>query len=262
MAKQVRQIIKIDEEKCNGCGACVPACAEGALQVIDGKARLVSETYCDGLGACLGECPQDAISFETREADAFDEAAATEHAAESGKPVHAHAHDHVAHSHGHGGFVCPSAKTIDRTRDAQVPQSATGEIASELRQWPVKLYLVNPSASYFANADLLISADCVPFAYGGLHPDFLRGRVLVTGCPKFDDVEVYVEKLSEIIALNNIRRITVLQMEVPCCSGLQRLAEHVIDQSGKSIPIEVVTISLAGEVKSACPSFDTLRSQD
>lgn len=235
MAKQVRQIIKIDEEKCNGCGACVPACVEGALQVIDGKARLVSETYCDGLGACLGDCPLDAISFETREADDFDEAA--------------------AHSHGHGGFACPSAKTIDRTQDSAGDQpTVSGEVASELRQWPVKLYLVNPSASYFANADLLISADCVPFAYGGLHPDFLRGKVLVTGCPKFDDVELYVDKLAEIVALNNIKSITVLQMEVPCCSGMQRLAEHVIDQSGKAIPIEVVTISLAGEVKTACSS--------
>jgi Pyruvate/2-oxoacid:ferredoxin oxidoreductase delta subunit len=179
MAKQVRQIIKIDEEKCNGCGVCVPACVEGAMQVIDGKARLVSETYCDGLGACLGECPQDAISFESKEADDFDEAAAMEHAAKSGKPIHSHSHDHAAHSHGHGGFACPSAKTIDRMQDsASSRPTVTGEVASELRQWPVKLYLVNPSASYFANADLLISADCVPFAYGGLHPDFLRGKVL------------------------------------------------------------------------------------
>jgi len=254
MAKQVRQIIKIDEDKCNGCGLCVPACVEGALQIIDGKARLVSETYCDGLGACLGECPQDAISFETREAEEFDEAAATEHAAKSGKTVHSHDHHHQsAHSHG-GGFACPSARTIDRTRESAEPVRArAGEVCSELRQWPVKLYLVNPGASYFENADLLISADCVPFAYGGLHPDFLRGKVVVTGCPKFDDVDVYVEKLREIIARNNIRRITVLQMEVPCCSGMQRLAEHVVDESGKPIPIEVVTITLTGEIKPACP---------
>ena len=246
MAKQVRQIIKIDEELCNGCGACVPACVEGALQVIDGKARLVSETYCDGLGACLGECPQDAISFETREAQEFDDAAATAHAAQSGKPIHAH---------DHGGFACPSAKTIDRTKDAagESPM-ASGEIASELRQWPVKLYLVNPTASYFANADLLISADCVPFAYGALHPDFLRGKTLVTGCPKFDDVELYAEKLTEIVSANNIKSITVLQMEVPCCSGMQRLAEHAVAASGKRVPIEVVTIGLSGEVKDAVPA--------
>ncbi len=248
MAKQIRQIIRIDEEKCNGCGACVPACVEGALQVIDGKARLVSETYCDGLGACLGECPQGAISFETREADEFDEAAATERAAG------AHPHDHHA-AHSHDGFVCPSAKTIDRTQDSAGHRpTVIGGIASELRQWPVKLYLVNPSASYFENADLLISADCVPFAYGGLHPDFLRGKVLVTGCPKFDDVDLYAGKLAEIVALNNIKSITVLQMEVPCCSGMQRLAEHAVAQSGKSIPIEVVTITLTGEAKPACPA--------
>jgi len=253
MAKQLRRIIKIDEEKCNGCGACVTACVEGALQIIDGKARLVSETYCDGLGACLGECPQGAISIETRQADAFDEAAAVNHAARAGKAVNAHLHDHSAHSHGE--FVCPSARAIDRTKGGEDEKPLqTGKIASELRQWPVKLYLVNPSASYYENADLLLSADCVPFVYGGLHPDFLRGKVLVTGCPKFDYVDLYAEKLSEIVALNNIRSITVLQMEVPCCAAMQRLAEHAVSRSGKSIPIEVVTITLTGEVKAACPA--------
>jgi NAD-dependent dihydropyrimidine dehydrogenase PreA subunit len=252
MAKRVRQIIRIDEELCNGCGECVSACAEGALQVIDGKARLVSETYCDGLGACLGECPQDAISFESREADDFDETAAMERVAASGKPVHAH--DHAAHAH-HQGFTCPSAKTIDRTKDvSRETAAARGGVGSELRQWPVKLYLVNPNASYFADADLLISADCVGFAYGGLHSDFMRGKTLVTGCPKFDDVELYAEKLTEILISNHIRSITVLQMEVPCCSGMQRLAEHSVAASGKSIPVEVVTIGLSGEVKNACPS--------
>jgi NAD-dependent dihydropyrimidine dehydrogenase PreA subunit len=252
MAKRVREIIRIDEEKCDGCGACVTACAEGALQIIDGKARLVSETYCDGLGACLGKCPQDALSFESREADDFDEAAAMEHVAASGKP--AHAHQHAGHTH-HDGFVCPSAKTIDRTRDAccETPL-ARGGVGSELRQWPVKLYLVNPNASYFENADLLISADCVPFAYGSLHPDFLHGKTLVTGCPKFDDTELYAQKLTEILAHNDIRSITVLQMEVPCCSGMQRLAQHAVAASGKSVPVEVVTIGLSGDVKNACPT--------
>ena len=253
MAKQVRQIIKIDEEKCNGCGECVTACAEGALQVIDGKARLVSETYCDGLGACLGECPQDAISFESREADEFDEAEAMEHAAKSEDAVHAH--EHAAHGHVHEGFTCPSATTIDRTKDAASEGlGLRGDIGSELRQWPIKLYLVNPKASYFENADLLISADCVPFAYGSLHPDFMRGKTLVTGCPKFDDVELYAGKLAEIVTANDIRSITVLQMEVPCCSGMQRLAEHAVAVSGKAIPVDVVTIGLGGEVKNGCPS--------
>lgn len=254
MAKTVRQIIRIDEDKCNGCGACVPACAEGALQIIEGKARLVSERYCDGLGACLGECPQDAISFESREADEFDEAAATEHVAKSSKPAPAPEAAIHAHSH-HGGFACLSAKTIDRTRDtAQHAQTAKGEVESELRQWPVKLYLVNPSASYFHDADLLVAADCVPFAYGSLHPDFLRGKTLVTGCPKFDDVDLYVEKMTEILEANNIRSITVLQMEVPCCSGMQRIVEHAVSVTGKSVPVKVVTIGLAGAVKGGCPS--------
>lgn len=252
MAKRVRQIIRIDEEKCNGCGACVPACVEGALQVIDGKAKLVSEKYCDGLGACLGDCPQGAISFESREVEEFDEAAALEHAAHSAHPTVSH--NHAAHGHHDGGFVCPSAKTIDRTKDVHSDGApAKGDIQSELRQWPVKLYLVNSSASYFENADLLVAADCVPFAYGSLHPDFLRGKTLLTGCPKFDDVALYAEKLAEIVSLNAIRSITVLQMEVPCCSGMQRLVENAVAASGKAIPVEVVTISLAGAVKSACP---------
>ena len=250
MAKKVRQIIRIDEQKCNGCGACVPACVEGALRIIDGKAKLVSEKYCDGLGACLGDCPQGAISFESREADEFDEAAAMDHAAHP-----ATEHVHSAQAHHHNGFSCPSAKTIDRTKDAccEAP-AAKAEIASELRQWPVKLYLVNPGASYFENADLLIAADCVPFAYGSLHPDFLRGKTLVTGCPKFDDVALYAEKLAEIVSSNAIKSITVLQMEVPCCSGMQRLAEHAVAASGKAIPVEAVTIGLSGEVKDMCPN--------
>lgn len=253
MAKGLRQIIKIDEEKCNGCGACVPACAEGALQIIDGKARLVQERYCDGLGACLGECPQDAISFETREAEEFDKAAAMEHVAESGAARHSHSPTAAEHAHSHGGgFVCPSAKTIDRREPGCSQSAVTGQIGSELRQWPVKLYLVSPAASYFDNADLLIAADCVPFAYGSLHPDYLRGKTLVTGCPKFDDVQVYAEKLTQIVSLNSIKSITVLQMEVPCCSGMARLAENAVAASGKSIPVEVVTISLEGSVKGGC----------
>ena len=252
MAKTVRQIIKIDEDRCNGCGACVPACVEGALKIIDGKARLVSERYCDGLGACLGDCPQGAISFETREAEDFDETAATEHVARSKTP--AASHDHHGNGHHHpAGFVCPSARTIDRTRDAHSQTAPPkGEVGSELRQWPVKLYLVNPQASYFEDADLLLAADCVPFAYGSLHPDFLRGKTLVTGCPKFDDVALYADKLTEIVESNTIKSITVLQMEVPCCSGMQRLAENAVAASGKSVPVDVVTITLTGEVKAGC----------
>jgi len=262
MAKQVRQMIKIDEDKCNGCGACVPACAEGAIQIVDGKAKVVMEKYCDGLGACLGECPQGAISFETREAEAFDEAATIEHLKETGRSVEAHlahmaehaagGHDQHAHAHhgrGHGGFVCPSARTIDRTREcSRADTPAAGSVQSELRQWPVKLHLVNPSASFFQDADLLIVADCVPFAYGSLHPDFMRGKVVVTGCPKFDDIEGHIDKLTEIFRRNRVRKVTVLQMEVPCCSGLARATEVAVQASGNDVPVDTITISLSGEV--------------
>lgn len=243
MAKRTRQIIKIDEDKCNGCGLCVSACHEGALQVIDGKAKLVSETYCDGLGACLGDCPMGAITIETREAEDFNEAAAMAHVAAAESHPHAHAH------HGHEGFTCPSAKTIDRTHEA--PKSCcgpTGSTASELRQWPIKLYLVNPQAPYFQNADLLVAADCVPFAYGGTHANFMRGKTLVTGCPKFDDTELYLDKLTQIVSQNNIKSITVLKMQVPCCSGIQKISEMAVAASGKSIPVNTITVSLEGEI--------------
>lgn len=249
MATRTRQIITIDEEKCNGCGLCVGACHEGALQIVDGKAKLVSETYCDGLGACLGDCPQGAITIETREAEDFNEAAAMAHVAatQGAAPTQAHAHSHA----GHGGFVCPSAKVIDRTHEAPRAQAAAVESApSELRQWPVKLYLVNPQAPYFQNADLLVAADCVPFAYGGTHADFMAGKTIVTGCPKFDDTEAYLSKLTDILGANDINSITVLQMEVPCCSGMSRIAQMAVAASGKDVPVEVVTITLDGQVKS------------
>lgn len=266
MAKTIRQIIKIDEELCNGCGLCVPACAEGALQIVDGKARVVSEKYCDGLGACLGECPQGAISIETREAEEFDEEAVARHLAATGRSMHdqaghthGHQHQHAGPdrtgggAHGHAGFVCPSARTIDRTsekHDEVASIAARGGVPSELRQWPVKLYLVNPASPFFENADLLVSADCVPFAYGGLHPDFLKGKVVVSGCPKFDDTGLYLQKLIEIFRRNNVRSVTVLKMEVPCCSGIAMITRQAIAESGKDIPMEAVTITLDGELQS------------
>lgn len=259
MAKRVRQVIKIDEDLCNGCGMCVPACAEGALQVIDGKAKLVSDRYCDGLGACLGECPRGAISFEEREAEEFDEQAAMAHVKAQSTPTAQAAcahHDHSASALKHSGFVCPSARVIDRTTEKPVERPASGrsEVPSELRQWPVKLYLVNPSASYFENADLLVAADCVPFAYGAFHPEFLRGKTLVTGCPKFDDTELYAEKLTEILRLNSVKSVTVLQMEVPCCSGMLHIAREASIASGRNVPVESVVIGLDGEIKSQRPA--------
>jgi len=256
VAKKTRQIVKIDEELCNGCGQCVTACAEGALQIIDGKARLVSDTYCDGLGACLGECPMNALSFETREADEFDEDAAMAFVAKTRRPEAATAHNHSAHGHGHGhggGFACPSARTIDRTQETtSASATATASLPSELRQWPVKLYLVNPKAPYFQDAEILLAADCTAFAFGSFHPDLLRGKTLVTGCPKFDDTQAYLEKLTDILASNNVRGLTVAKMEVPCCSGLVRLAEMAVAASGKHVPVNIVTIGLEGEIKSRC----------
>ncbi len=265
MGKAVRQMIKIDEELCNGCGLCVTACAEGALQVIDGKAKVVSESYCDGLGACLGECPQGAISFENRLAEEFDEEATLRHLDELGispEAHHAHmaehgmgkaaaGHQHGPHGHEHGGFVCPSARTIDRTREAATaPAPSSTHAPSELRQWPVKLYLVNAQAPYFRSADLLVAADCVPFAMGGFHSDLLRGKTLVTGCPKFDDADLYFEKLKQIFQQNDIKSVTVAIMEVPCCSGMLRLVQAAVLASGKEIPVEAITVTLEGETMS------------
>jgi len=236
MAKILRKVIKIDEELCNGCGLCVPACAEGAIQVLDGKARLVSDTYCDGLGACLGECPQGAITFEEREAEQFDEAAAMKHVQATRKPeVHT---------------GCPGSRMLDFSdeRPNETPQGASG-LPSELRQWPVKLHLVNPAAPYFRDADLLLAADCTAFAYGSLHPDFLRGRALAIGCPKLDDMDEYIAKLRAIIEEGGIRRITVLHMEVPCCLGLLYAARKAVEASGRDIPVESEVISIRGELK-------------
>lgn len=246
MAVQARQIIRIDEEKCNGCGLCVPACKEGAIEIVGGKARLVSERYCDGLGACLGECPQGAISFETREAEEFDEHAAMEYVARRSGSAQPHHHNHGG---ARSGFVCPSARTIDRTQKCACEDSApSGDVKSELRQWPVKLHLVSPGASFFQNADLVIIADCVPFAYGALHPDFIRGKVVVAGCPKFDDLPAHQEKLTQIFSRNDLKSVTVLQMEVPCCSGLGRAVAAAVRDSGKDLNVETVTIGLSGEV--------------
>lgn len=255
MARKTRQVIKIDEELCNGCGQCVSACAEGAIELIDGKAKLVSDVYCDGLGACIGECPQGAITFEIREAADFDEAAVAQRLRTLGREPAEHRHhdetaasadhaQHVGHSH-----VCPSARTLDfRANDEQDERGNSPVLRSQLRQWPVKLILVNPAAPYFQDVDLLVAADCVPFAYASLHPDFLKGKSLVTGCPKFDDVELYRQKLTEILRTNHIKSVTVLRMEVPCCGGLTYLLKTAIEAAGKDVPLNEVVITLRGEI--------------
>ena len=237
MAK--RKIIRIDEDKCNGCGECVPNCAEGALKIVDGKARLVSDVFCDGLGACLGHCPQDAITIEEREARDFDERKATEH-----KTMQDAAH----HSHGHAR--CPGSKMMDLTEKHTREKAAcpTGKSPSELRQWPVQIMLVPPNAPYFNGADLLIAADCVPFAYPDFHRDLLKGKVLLVGCPKLDDADFYREKIGQIVKLNDVRSITYAHMEVPCCSGLIGITKDAIKASGKDIPFKDVTVSIRGEL--------------
>lgn len=255
----IRKIVSIDESKCDGCGLCIPNCAEGALEIVNGKATLVKDLYCDGLGACLGHCPQDAITIIEREAEEFDENEVEKQMNAQGKSFKPHGaapaggcpgsavrqfNMHSEHAH-EGG--CPGS----RMRVLQNKTSGNEEetkITSRLRQWPVQLQLVPASAPYLKNSDLLITADCVPFAYGNYHNDFLRNRAVVVGCPKLDDNMYYAKKLQEIIALNDLESITVLRMEVPCCSGIAQAAKLGRDNSGIDIPIKVITISLEGEI--------------
>ena len=217
--KSVRKIVHIDEEKCNGCAAFVPSCAEGALQIIGGKARIVSELYCDGLGACLGECPQGAIDIEERLAPEFDEAATNAHLKEQA-----------------------SAKEFT------LPEAVSQR--SMLSQWPVQLTLVAPSAPFLRGSDMVLAADCVPFAYPGFHRDFLKDRTLLVACPKLDDFQAHLAKLTEVLSRSTPKSLTVIIMEVPCCSGLVYMAKEAIKQSGKNIPLNSVTIGIKGDVLS------------
>jgi len=238
----LRSIVKIDEEKCTGCGLCVPACAEGAIKIINGKAKLISDKYCDGLGACLGECPVGAITIEERETEEFDEEAVKEHLKRE-QTVPAVHYSHSVHQ------PCPSAKVMyfERNLTEKEVVTAPEKSASMLSQWPVQLTLVPPTAPFFENADLLIAADCVPFAYANFHSDFLRGKTLVVGCPKLDNAGFYKEKLTEIFKQSNIRSVTVVNMEVPCCFGLYRLIKEALDSSGKNVPLKQEIISIKGD---------------
>jgi len=267
MGKVMRKIITIDEERCDGCGLCVPACAEGALQIIDGKARLVSDVYCDGLGACLGECPQNAITIIERPADEFDARAVENHLQALGRETGAHDQKHRAGPHA-GGVApkrpaaaahvfggCPGARTLDLRTPAGAGEASGEEMQtspaparSELKQWPVKLYLVSPNAPYFQNVELLIAADCAPVAYASFHADFLKGKAAVIGCPKFDDLDLYRDKLAALLRVNDIKKVTVLHMEVPCCFGLAHIAREAIAASGKNVPLEDVTVGIRGDV--------------
>jgi len=234
----LRKIIRIDREKCNGCGACAAACHEGAIEMINGKAVLTREDYCDGLGDCLPACPTDAISFEVREAPAYDEAAVKQ-AKLMKKP-----------GLNHGGKLpcgCPgtSSKMIKRDNTPAPVKSAS--VSSRLMQWPCQIKLVPVNAPYFENANLLIAADCSAYAYGNFHNDFIRNHITLIGCPKLDEGD-YAEKLTAIIANNNIKSITIVRMEVPCCGGIENAAKRALKESGKFIPWRVVTISTDGKI--------------
>jgi len=242
--KAKRKIIQIDEKKCDGCGLCVPACAEGAIQIIDGKAKLVAEIYCDGLGACLGECPRGALKIIEREADEFDEAAVEEHM-KSQKVAHVPEAPTMA-------CGCPSSQIVSfaslrQSREANKPVVQT-DTASALSHWPVQIRLVPPTAPFLTNADLLVVADCAPVAYPRLHDDFIKGRVVLMGCPKFDETDMYVNRFAQIFLEADIRSITVLVMEVPCCQGLPVIIRDGMNMAGKNIPLEKVVIGRTGEV--------------
>ncbi len=232
MAK--RQIIRIDQEKCDGCGVCVPSCAEGAIQIVDGKAQLLADKFCDGLGACLGECPQGALTIEEREAEEFvgpaPGADAPHPAPEAARPE-----SEV--------FVCPGSamRQFERGKAPAAGESALGH-------WPVKLRLVAPKAPFLKGASLLVAADCAPFAAGDFHARYLQGKALVCGCPKFDDLEEHVAKLTAILKENDIKEITIVNMEVPCCFGLVQAVRQALEAAGKTPPITICTLGATGQV--------------
>ena len=215
----IRKIIHIDEEKCNGCGLCAEACHEGAIDIVDGKAKLVRENFCDGFGDCLPNCPTGAITFEEREAPAYDEAAVKESQKKKAEE-----------------------KAMNENQNAMPAKPV-----SRLNQWPVQLKLLPPQAPFYDGAKLLIAADCTAYAYANMHEEFMKGKVTVIGCPKLDSID-YTEKLTQIIANNDIKSVTIVRMEVPCCGGLQWMAENALKNSGKFIPWQVVTISRDGRI--------------
>lgn len=233
----IRRIIQIDEEKCNGCGACAEACHEGAIGMVNGKATLLRDDYCDGLGDCLPTCPTGAISFVEREAAAYDEKAVQENMRKKGKSNHAA----VPHT------GCPGSRMQRIQHSQETTPSARVQTESQLRQWPCQIKLVPTNAPYFDGTKLLIAADCSAYAYARMHEDFMRGKITIIGCPKLDSID-YSEKLTQIIQNNNIQSVTVVRMEVPCCGGLELAAKKALQASGKFIPWQIVTISLSGKI--------------
>ena len=253
--KVMRKIIEIDEELCDGCGQCVPSCAEGSLEIVDGKARVVSDNLCDGLGACLGECPAGALSIVEREAEEFDEEAVEAYLAEKQKNKQKEEKTVL------GG--CPSARIQNFAPDtpcqaANRPATIETNEESALTHWPVQIHLVPPTAPFLKGADLLVLADCVPVAFPSLHRDFLKGKAVTMGCPKLDDAQSYIDKFSQIFQVADIKSITAVVMEVPCCQGLPLIVKKGLELSGKNIPMEEVIISTRGQILNRVKSQRTL----
>jgi len=241
--KTLRKIIEIDEELCDGCGQCIPSCAEGALEIVDGKAQVIADKLCDGLGACLGECPTGALKVIEREADEFDEEAVEEHLTAK----------ETAEEKQHIPFGCPSTQIqtfvpIESHPEAQIPSAMRTVGESVLSHWPVQIRLIPPKAPFLKGADLLVLADCVAVAYSRLQSDFIKGKVVMMGCPKFDGAEEYIEKFAEIFKIAGIKSITTVYMEVPCCSGLPMIVKKGLEMSGQSIPMNDVIISTRGKL--------------
>jgi len=240
-----RKIIEIDEDLCDGCGLCVPSCAEGALEIVDGKVKVIADNYCDGLGACLGECPVGALKVVDREAEEFDEVAVEAYLAEKEKNA-PNAEPMVS-----GG--CPSSRIerfdkIEPVQASNAPDSHRTEETSALSHWPVQIRLIPPTAEFLKGADLLVLADCVPVAFPSLHRDFLKEKVVALGCPKLDDAESYVNKFAEIFQIADIKSVTAVVMEVPCCAGLPIIVKKGLEISGKNVPIKEVVVSTRGKI--------------
>ncbi len=254
----VRDVVKIDEDLCNGCGQCVPACAEGAIQIVDGKARLIGDNLCDGLGACLGDCPEGAISIEQREAVAYDEKAVALHLQGQGEEIVPEEKSSQRPHHRHDGEQmpcgCPGARVIqfspeDHSEAGHDRGEQPASQPSELRQWPIQLHLVPPTAPYFKGADVLLAADCAPFAIGDFHRKHLKGKALAIACPKLDQgQQIYLEKLTAMIDHGGINTLTVMVMEVPCCEGLVSLARQAAAAASRNVPVKRIEVGLRGDV--------------